>query len=106
MLLGTPIFEGNDEKEMIQAFVAVLGRPPKSLTNKSKALRLLDNEKFLPLSFPLQRIFQQFDDNIIDFLVQCLKWSPEERISAKEGLSSQWIKGRYSVIPKETYNSP
>ena len=92
MLLGVPIFQGNDEKEMIGSIITVLGMPPERLVKKSRAKHLLKNDLLTPRRVPLKTIFCKFDTEIIKFLESCLKWEPEERITAQEGLNCIWIK--------------
>lgn len=93
MLLGVPLFVGDNEKEMICSIVNVIGLPPRALVDKSKARHLLKNNLLEPGTQPLKRLFVGFSNEIIDFLVKCFVWVPEERLTAKEALLCNWIRG-------------
>ena len=91
MLLGVPIFQGNDEQEMIASIITVLGMPPERLIKKSRAKHLLTNYSLTPGIMPLRTIFSEFETEIIKFLETCLQWESEERVTAQEGLNCSWV---------------
>ncbi|OMJ91218.1 hypothetical protein SteCoe_6288 [Stentor coeruleus] len=91
MLTGNPPFTGNSERELMTSMINVLGMPPEDLIKKAKAKFVIDNAEIKPASRPLSRLLSDKSPYIIEFIEKCLKWRAEERITAKEGLRSNWI---------------
>jgi serine/threonine protein kinase len=92
MLIGEPLFQGENEIEMLEMIINVLGMPPDELVLKSKVKSMLDRS-FSPKTNPISAILAGTSSDIINFVESCLKWEPEKRITAKEGLKCQWIRG-------------
>lgn len=79
--------------------MAALGKPPLEIIEHAslKSTYFDDNNEpiirknsrgisFYPGSRPLIQQFEGHDKNFVNFLVSCLEWIPEKRISAEEGL--------------------
>jgi dual specificity tyrosine-phosphorylation-regulated kinase 2/3/4 len=101
ILTGSPLFPGDSELELFKKHVEVLGMPPKDFASKGKRSKYYINSNgrlkahVLPGSKKLSEILIGFDDTVINFVENCLKWVPEERITAESGLSHTWIKGAH-----------
>ena len=92
--------------EQLALIMQVFGVPPlKVLENaerKDKFFRPGTNEPLhiiedtdgslrLPGSKPLYEIIGDQSETFFDFIVQCLAWDPEERISPLDALQHPWI---------------
>ena len=86
-------------------FISVLGPPPDILLKKATRKEHFFDENdtpinkpnskgriHLPLSRQLKTLLKTNDDLLIDLLEGCLKWIPEERLTAEQILQHQWLK--------------
>ena len=98
---GIPIFPGESEMEQLALIMQVFGVPPlkvlKNAERKDKFFRPGTNEPIhiiedtdgslrLPGSRPLEEIIGDQSETFFDFIVQCLEWDPEERITPFQAL--------------------
>lgn len=104
LITGRPIFGGEDEIEQMALFISVLGHPPDELleiaTRKDKFFDE-DNNPILkpnkrgkihqPLSRPLASVLHTDDEDLLNLIKGCLKWLPEERLTAAEVLQHPWM---------------
>lgn len=103
MYTGTPLFVGRDEYEQLCRIVEVMGEfPSKMVRMSARRNELFDNEGKLVCvdeymaeggSKRLSSIIKSCDRGFIDFLSECLKLDPKQRIDAEQALSHPWIKG-------------
>jgi dual specificity tyrosine-phosphorylation-regulated kinase 2/3/4 len=95
LLLGVPIFCGENEEELLISFCQMLGPPPLSLLEKST-----ENQDFSLLSWKeepmLRQVLSAYPSYIIEFVEQCLAWDPQRRVSARQGLQSKWFQISHS----------
>lgn len=105
LITGRPLFPGENESEQMSLFISVLGPPPDILLKKATRKEHFFDENdtpinkpnskgriHLPLSRQLKTLLKTNDDLLIDLLEGCLKWIPEERLTAEQILQHQWLK--------------
>ena len=103
---GIPIFPGESEMEQLNLIIQVFGVPPLKVLQKAerkdKFFREGTNEPLhmiedadgslrLPGSRPLAEIIGDGGETFFDFIVQCLNWDPEKRITPFDALQHPWI---------------
>lgn len=118
------LFRGEDEFEMMQLFMSVLGEPPPSFyENGTQKSNYFDDEN-KPIVRPnskgvthpissnsISAILMQECQNdpqikgLIELVELCLKWVPSERITMKELLLHPWISRFRVKPPPSTANS-
>lgn len=118
------LFRGEDEFEMMQLFMSVLGEPPPSFyENGTQKSNYFDDEN-KPIVRPnskgvthpissnsISAILMQECQNdpqikgLIELVELCLKWVPSERITMKELLLHPWISRFRVKPPPSTTNS-
>lgn len=95
LLLGVPLFSGENEKELLASMCQMLGAPPQYMLEVST-----DNSDFSLLDWKeepmLRQVLSSYPSYIIEFIEQCLKWDPKQRITAKEGLQAKWFQISHS----------
>jgi dual specificity tyrosine-phosphorylation-regulated kinase 2/3/4 len=107
LLLGTPIFFGENEVDQIYTFVEVLGMPPDQLIKASaKRYKLFGTNGFTNCfkngrgkirtadSRPLESLFS--DIVLLDLLKRnrklgCFEWLPERRMTPSEAINHPWL---------------
>jgi dual specificity tyrosine-phosphorylation-regulated kinase 2/3/4 len=102
LLLGEPVFKGKNEARMIKSIVRVLGFPPENVVNRAKAKSLLKNcyERGV---VSLRSVFTKYSQDVVDFIEGCLKWEPDKRITAQEGLNAKWFRPMHSRVKSMIY---
>jgi len=103
MMIGRPIFPGDDEHEQLEMIMEVFGPPPRNMILASKRRReffdsdlkpLLKNKRKrlrIPGASSLRSITKLGDPMFIDFLSKCLEWDQYIRITAKDALNHPWF---------------
>ena len=104
---GVPIFQGSNELDQLCKIVEVLGEVPESLVQTSKRksaffdedckLRDKNGELVKPAIRTLAGLIKNAEKNFIDFLIDCLKLNPEDRIDPEAALSHPWIRSTRQV---------
>lgn len=116
---GKTLFKGENEQEMVQMFMSVLGEPPYSFYQNGTQSKYYFDDEHQPIIKPnskgvvhgirtttfsellnLQNNDQQLR-GLIDVLELCLKWIPSERITMKDLMNNPWI-NRIRVKPPST----
>lgn len=105
LITGRPLFAGEDENEQMSLYISVLGPPPESLLKKATRKEHFFDENgkpinkpnskgriHLPLSRSLKALLKTDDDQLIDLILGCLKWVPEERLTAEQIVQHPWLK--------------
>lgn len=113
MMIGRPIFPGENEHEQLEMIMEILGVPPLSVINQCKRKNeffthdgkpLLRNRR-KKLRMPGQsnlRAATRFSDPVfLDFLQKCFEWDQDKRITAEQALKHQW----FSVVKTVKANS-
>lgn len=101
---GQPLFPGHDEKEQLLLQMEVLGLPPPSMMEKSKRFsiffdsagqpRLLQDNKGrrrLPDTRSLAKVLGRSEPTFEDFVLRCLRWDPDERMTPKDALRHPFV---------------
>lgn len=102
MFLGTPIFPASSELDLFHKLIETLGLPQNSLLAQGKLLEnyyestgnfIKNSENLSPNSRPLDLILGNSDEKFSDLIKLCLKWDPNDRISAESALNHPWVQG-------------
>lgn len=101
---GQPLFPGHDEKEQLLLQMEVLGLPSASLLEKSKRFSIFfdsagqprvsqDNKgrRRLPETRPLAKVLGRSEPVFEDFVMRCLRWDPDERLTPKDALRHPFV---------------
>jgi dual specificity tyrosine-phosphorylation-regulated kinase 2/3/4 len=113
LLNGYPLFVAENEVELIQCMMELLGPPPARLVNKAahknlffdidgkpKVIPNSKGKKRNPGSRRLRDVIRGADLNLIALLKACLEWDQLQRITAVEALNHPWFTGRQEPIIK------
>lgn len=112
LMTGRPLFECENELELLWMITELLGPPPDHLIQKSTrkktffdeqiggkfVLKRIPRKYFRPSSLDLMKFLDTKDFQLYDLLIRCITWNSETRITAKEALNHPWIQTK-SVIP-------
>jgi dual specificity tyrosine-phosphorylation-regulated kinase 2/3/4 len=103
---GQPLFPGHDEKEQLLLQMEVLGIPAASLLEKAKRFSIFfdsacqprithDNKgrARVPASRPLPKVLGRSEPDFEDFVLRCLRWDPDERMTPKDALRHPFVAG-------------
>jgi dual specificity tyrosine-phosphorylation-regulated kinase 2/3/4 len=101
---GFPLFAGENEFDQLACIIEILGLPPNKILEQSSRKkyfftsngkpRIIENSKRIkriPGSKSLTSIIETTDTLFLDFISQCLKWNPKERLTPSAALSHRWI---------------
>ncbi|OHS96705.1 CMGC family protein kinase [Tritrichomonas foetus] len=106
LLIGRPLFPGDDELDELHMISELLGEPPIELVKKGKRRDEFFDENFKlkenaadrverkPGSMCLKEIMNVNDDLLIDFLMKCLTWDQTKRITSSQALQHPWVKSK------------
>jgi len=101
-LIGKALFNGKTEADQIYLYNKLLGYPEKTETlsrlkyffyNSRFDSNLLSSQKILHT-----KLCEDFDNNMKPyplakkFIMDCLTWGPNDRLTPEEGLKHQWLK--------------
>ena len=90
--------------ELLETHIKYLGLPEKRLSILVEGLLISLKEDGTPYDFEepkvpnaLDALFPpSTDENIVDFIKQCLKWDPSLRMTPSQGLNHSLIKNNYN----------
>lgn len=116
LLIGRPIFPGDDELEELAMITELLGKPPMKLVLEGKRRDEFYDENYelkqtpatetrKPGAIRLEDIIASKDRHLFDFLYKCLTWDPAQRLTATSGLQHPWIKTREITISNSNKGS-
>jgi len=94
---GKPLFEADDENELISMIFSLIGLPPlNTLSNSKRAHYYFNNEGSpLPSLFIKKRSFEDStgitDPYLLSLIKMCIKWDPSERPTALKILQHQYF---------------
>jgi dual specificity tyrosine-phosphorylation-regulated kinase 2/3/4 len=106
IIAGKPLFPGDDQDEQIEMIAELLGEPDAALFGTARHQdHFFDSDGALrrtsfriPGSLDLKELLQTGDEMLIDFLLRCLTWDQENRMTAAQALRHPWIR-RKNVLP-------
>jgi dual specificity tyrosine-phosphorylation-regulated kinase 2/3/4 len=113
MLIGTPLFPGDDELEQLVLIAEIFGPPPLGLIRKGKRSKdYFEESNYLkgpfakakpPGSIRLETALSINDPCMIDFVKRCLTWDQTERMTASECLQHPFISSHeFEILPKDS----
>jgi dual specificity tyrosine-phosphorylation-regulated kinase 2/3/4 len=103
LMMGRPLFPGDDEAEQMQMLMEVLGAPPRHIIDRCKRKKhffLADGTPLPPArghrrreigGMTLRLITKLTDNLLLDLLAKCLEWDQNKRITAAEALNHPWF---------------
>jgi mitogen-activated protein kinase 15 len=93
MLMGKPIFPGNSTMNQLDRILEVTGRPKHEDVVAIKSPFAATMLESLPVSRPksLGDLFPKATGDALDLIKRCLRFNPDERISAKEALRHPYV---------------
>jgi dual specificity tyrosine-phosphorylation-regulated kinase 2/3/4 len=108
LMAGHPLFPGDDEDEQIEMIMELLGEPDVELFEQARRQehffeadgRFVRTSLRVPGSLNLKEILQTNDEVVIDFLMKCLTWDQEKRMTAVQALNHPWMKVREVCQPR------
>lgn len=99
LLTGNPLFPANSENELFRMYVEVMGMPPMEFIMKGKRKQYYVEvsgklrKPAQPGIRPISLLLEKFDEKISDLVDRCIRWAPEDRMDAEEGLQHVWVRG-------------
>ncbi|OQV11652.1 Dual specificity tyrosine-phosphorylation-regulated kinase 4 [Hypsibius exemplaris] len=106
LLMGRPLFPGENEADQLSCIMEVIGLPPRRVLNSAPRARYFFDtsgnptrtvntrgKKRVPGTKPLQAILKTSDRRFVDFMKRCLEWDPRTRITADQLVSHEWLTG-------------
>ena len=82
------LFNGNDTKDHIDKVIKIKGIPTEEECKYMKVEKVVS---FVEETDIFQKKISGFDKNFVDFLLKCLDYNPEKRMSAEEALNHPWL---------------
>lgn len=104
LLTGAPLFPANNENELFKLTVETLGLPPEDFVMKGLRRNYYydihgnTRKKVSPSVRPLSLLLADFDAKLVNLIESCLRWRPEDRIEAEQGLYHPWVRGSRSSV--------
>ena len=86
MCIGTPLFIGNNEKEVVKEMVEILGSPPVGHFKKSIKINHYREELACKRKISLDSLLNGIQYEIINLIKACLEWDYIKRITSEEAL--------------------
>lgn len=102
LLQGKPLFRGASTMNQLQRIVTIIDKPTDEQIDKMPsnfARKMLDSIQNGSLK-TFKQMFPKADPDAIDLMEKCLKFLPEERITAEEILKHPWLEA-FSSTGKE-----
>lgn len=103
MLLGKPLFSGDDELHQLHMFIEVFGSPPDDVLARGKrSSEFFDEEGTLtvrkgrngkPGALPLSKILRGHGADFVSFICSMMTWRQEDRATVKQCLAHPFITG-------------
>lgn len=108
LLTGRPLFPGENEKDLLSCQMEILGVPPEQLVAPSSNKVLFFDSNGQPIIVPnskgdkrypgtkkLKDVIKCDDPEFLDFLMRCLEYLPEKRLTPAEGLVHPFMTKEY-----------
>jgi dual specificity tyrosine-phosphorylation-regulated kinase 2/3/4 len=108
MITGRPLFEAEDETELMQMFLKVIGIPPKWMIDRGKRAEHYFKSNGVPITIANSngRTYRPCtssvanetginDPVLIDLISRCLAWDPADRLTPEEVIQHPWLRRRF-----------
>jgi dual specificity tyrosine-phosphorylation-regulated kinase 2/3/4 len=115
LMIGRPLFQAEDELELLGMIVEVCGQPPpafiaaarrkKEFFDAQLNLKVAKGIVRRPSSVSLSVVLACSDPLLIQFLTRCLAWDPAVRITAEEAREHPWLHSKTITITGKTQTS-
>jgi dual specificity tyrosine-phosphorylation-regulated kinase 2/3/4 len=116
LMIGKPLFPGDDELEQLARLAEVIGSPPPELVRTGKRRRDFFDETYclkslrdkirVPGNRPIEDILPIRDPHLIDFVKKCLTWDPSDRMTASECLEHPFMSAQeFELVSKDPMTS-
>lgn len=114
MLLGRPLFSGDNEEEQMRNYMEVFGRPPNELIDNCSRRKHFFDDKYRVIShsgskkhrkigsISLAKLTRFQNSDLLDLLEKCFEWDQEKRITASEALNHPFFTVKTPRIQCET----
>jgi dual specificity tyrosine-phosphorylation-regulated kinase 2/3/4 len=115
MVTGRPLFEAEDETELMQMFLKVLGMPPKWMVQQGKRAEYYfktngtpmviansDGRTHRPCSSSLADETGINDPVLLDLVGRSLAWDPADRLTPEGVIQHPWLKRRFRNPRRKT----
>ncbi|TKA36135.1 hypothetical protein B0A54_13074 [Friedmanniomyces endolithicus] len=119
---GYPLFPGENEQEQLACIMEIFGPPDRHLVERCTRTKLFfdsmgkprvtvssKGRRRRPSSKTLQQALKTEDEAFVDFIARCLRWDPERRMKASEGVGHPFVTGlgfhQRAGIPEEARRS-
>lgn len=132
---GYAILPGEDESDQLACIIELLGMPPKQILENSKRSKIFFNAKGYPRycslktmddgsvvmgegfsrrgvargppgSRKLKNALNGCDDlYFLQFISDCLEWTPEKRLTPEQAIKHSWFKRRLPKLPQSSGSS-
>lgn len=112
MVTGKPVFDAEDEQELIQMHMKILGVPPKWMVESGKRSEYYFDDAGKPIIEPnscgvvhrpgtsnLTKETGIKDQLFMSLIAGCLKWDPKQRFTPDQILHHPWLRQKYGEIP-------
>jgi dual specificity tyrosine-phosphorylation-regulated kinase 2/3/4 len=104
MATGTPLFEAEDETELMQMYLRTLGMPPKWMVEAGQRAEYYFRQDGTPIVVPNSegKIYRPGESSIaedtqiedpllLDLVAGCLTWDPKGRMTTQGILEHPWL---------------
>lgn len=119
MITGRPVFEAEDETELMMMYQKMLGPPPRWMIHEGKRSSLYfekDGQPILapnsdgyihkPSSSSIQRETGIQDKLFLSLIEGCIAWDPNERLKPEQILRHPWMMHKYNIsMNKQSINA-
>jgi len=90
---GLPLFPGNSEEEVFEKQISLLGPPPIQMGKNAPRRKHFFTPDGNPKKKGIKSSKSRIDDSLLlDLIIKCLNWDPEQRLTADVALEHPWLK--------------
>jgi dual specificity tyrosine-phosphorylation-regulated kinase 2/3/4 len=114
LLIGRPLFPGNEEEEQLRMITELLGEPEKVVVRQGKRyhefffeggkIKVGDHSR-IPGLMNLKEVLQSSDHYLIDFIMKCLTWEARIRMTTSQAMKHPWNRMNEVQISSNTRKS-
>jgi mitogen-activated protein kinase 15 len=108
MMLGKPIFPGSSTLNQLERIVEVTGKPDRAglaSMKSSYAKTMIDSLPNVKRK-SLTELLPKADRDALDFIARCLRFNPNERMTAAEGLNHPFVAQFHNTSDEPVWKGP